>query len=353
VNGVNAAPLGRFPQRFGLDGNDLALDAFLARVHPDDREAVIACHEQPAASSDNYSIEYRFSDAHGIYHWLLSRARLLDADPVSGRPLRLAGTHVDIDALKATEEALVIASQQAQAANVAKTRFLSSMSHELRTPLNAIHGFAQMIQLELAERNGAQNSFLQYTEEILSASNHLCLLVDDILDLARIEAEKTDLHLESVDARQIMSECLELIRPQAAGQALHLESHLPEGPLLVMAEPRRLRQILLNLLGNAVKFTETGEVAIEVACANEAGQRMLQVAVRDTGIGIAADQLDDIFIAFSQGDSSTTRRFGGTGLGLSITRRLVELLGGRLWVDSVPGQGSCFHFSLPAEEAVA
>jgi CheY-like chemotaxis protein/anti-sigma regulatory factor (Ser/Thr protein kinase) len=124
-----------------------------------------------------------------------------------------------------------------------------------------------------------------------------------------------------------------------------------EVPPLIVSDQVRLRQILLNLLGNAVKFTETGEVAIEVACASEAGQRMLQVAVRDTGIGIAADQLDDIFIAFSQADSSTTRRFGGTGLGLSITRRLVELLGGRLWVESEPGQGSCFHFSLPAEEA--
>ena len=121
----------------------------------------------------------------------------------------------------------------------------------------------------------------------------------------------------------------------------------------LVSDQVRLRQILLNLVGNAVKFTEAGEVAIEVVCTSEAGQRMLQVAVRDTGIGIAADKLDDIFIAFSQADSSTTRRFGGTGLGLSITRRLVGLLGGRLWVDSVPGQGSCFHFSLPAEEAVA
>ncbi|SDU39858.1 hybrid sensor histidine kinase/response regulator [Geopseudomonas guangdongensis] len=333
---------GRFPQRFGLDGNDLALDAFLARVHPDDREAVIACHEQPAASSDNYSIEYRFSDAHGIYHWLLSRARLLDADPVSGRPLRLAGTHVDIDALKATQEALSRASQQAQAANVAKTRFLSSMSHELRTPLNAVQGFAQLIQLELQERP-EEHSLRQYAGEIDNASSHLGLLVDDILDLARIEADKASVHLETVDARQIMAECLELIRPQAREQHLQLEAQLPPGSLLVRAEARRLRQILLNLLSNAVKYNRPhGRVTLGYRIDGE----RLRLSVEDSGYGIDPERQDQLFKPFQRlGHENSAIK--GSGIGLVLSRELAELMHGRIGFVSTPGSGSTFWIELP------
>lgn len=339
---------GRFVERFGLAAADLALADFYARIHPADLAEVIGRHEYPERHpAENYTVEYRFRDAEGTYHWLLSRARVVEQD-ASGKIRRLAGTHVDIDALKATEEALVIASQQAQAANVAKTRFLSSMSHELRTPLNAIHGFAQMIQLELAERNGAQNSFLQYTEEILSASNHLCLLVDDILDLARIEAEKTDLHLESVDARQIMSECLELIRPQAAGQALHLESHLPEGPLLVMAEPRRLRQILLNLLSNAVKYNRPyGHISLSYKIDTD----RLRLIVEDTGYGIGEDKQALLFKPFQRlGHENSTIK--GTGIGLVLCRELAEMMHGQIGFSSEPDIGSTFWIELPFSHAL-
>ncbi|THG87335.1 response regulator [Pseudomonas sp. A-1] len=338
---------GRFLERFGLGEPDMALEAFYALVHPDDLEAVVVCHEHPEQHpSDNYTIEFRFADACGIYHWLLSRGRAIAID-VEGRAQRLVGTHVDIDALKATQEALSQASQQAQAANVAKTRFLSSMSHELRTPLNAVQGFAQMIQLELLERP-EETGLQQYAGEILAASSHLCLLVDDILDLAHIEAEKTSVSLETVDARQIMSECIELIRPQTREQHLQLESHLPEGCLLVRAEPRRLRQILLNLLSNAVKYNRPNGL---ISLSYKTTPTSLRLIVEDTGLGIDADKQALLFKPFQRlGHENSTIK--GTGIGLVLSRELAELMHGRLGFSSESGIGSTFWIELPFNPAM-
>ena len=333
---------GRLVERFGLGGPQLDLDAFYARVHPDDLERLVTCLEHPEQyPSDNYTIEFRLADACGVYHWLLSRGRAMETE-ADGFIRRLAGTHVDIDALKATQEALSQASQQAQAANVAKTRFLSSMSHELRTPLNAVQGFAQMIQLELADRPG-ESSLDQYASEILAASNHLCLLVDDILDLAYIEAQKTSLVMEIVDARQIMSECIELIRPQAQENHLHLESHLPEGSLLVRAEARRLRQILLNLLSNAIKYNRpNGHLSLSYKITADS----LRLIVEDTGHGISEEKRPLLFKPFQRlGHENSTIK--GTGIGLVLSRELAELMHGKLDFSSEPGIGSTFWIELP------
>lgn len=340
---------GRFIARFGLDRDELPLADFYAHIHPCDLPEVIARHEQPERHpADNYSIEYRFRDAAGTYHWLLSRARVVTQDSASGLPLRLAGTHVDIDALKATEEALLLASQQAQAANVAKTRFLSSMSHELRTPLNAIQGFAQMIQLELSDRPGGDDSLQQYSAEILTASHHLCLLVDDILDLARIESEQTELRLEPVDVRPIMSECLELVRPQAREHDLHVESHLPDGPLLVLAEPRRLRQVLLNLLSNAIKYNRPyGHLSL--SC--KIGMQHLRLVVEDTGYGISAEKQAQLFKPFQRlGHENSNIK--GTGIGLVLCRELAAMMQGQIGFTSEPGVGSSFWIELPFKPAL-
>jgi PAS domain S-box-containing protein len=333
---------GRFIERFGLSGPDMALDGFYALVHPDDLEDVVICHEHPEQRlGDDYTIEYRFSDSRGIYHWLLSRGRVVSND-AAGHIQRLAGTHVDIGTLKATQEALCQASQQAQAANVAKTRFLSSMSHELRTPLNAVQGFAQMIQLELLDRP-EEASLSQYASEILGASNHLCMLVDDILDLAHIEAQKTSVSLETVDARQIMSECIELLRPQAREHHLHLETHLPEGSLLVRAEPRRLRQTLLNLLSNAVKYNRPhGHISLSY----KTTPTSLRLIVEDTGFGIREDKQALLFKPFQRlGHENSTIK--GTGIGLVLSRELAELMNGKLGFSSEPGIGSTFWIELP------
>ena len=333
---------GRLIERFGLGGPLLTLDAFYARIHPEDLEQAVTCLEHPEQHpSDNYTVEYRLADDCGVYHWLLSRGRAMDTE-ADGFIRRLAGTHVDIDALKATQEALSHAGQQAQAANVAKTRFLSSMSHELRTPLNAVQGFAQMIQLELAERS-EETSLNQYAGEILTASNHLCQLVDDILDLAYIEAQKTNLIMDIVDARQIMSECIELIRPQALEHHLHLESHLPEGSLLVHAEGRRLRQILLNLLSNAVKYNRpNGHLSLSYKITPGS----LRLIVEDTGHGISAEKHPLLFKPFQRlGHENSTIK--GTGIGLVLSRELAELMHGKLDFSSEPGIGSTFWIELP------
>jgi anti-sigma regulatory factor (Ser/Thr protein kinase) len=188
-------------------------------------------------------------------------------------------------------------------------------------------------------RNSAISSGSQRSAE------SLITIINDILDFSKIEAGMLRIERVPCDLREIIDGAIQSCGLRAAEKQLRLrQSVAAVVPPLIVSDQVRLRQILLNLLGNAVKFTEAGEVAIEVACASESGQRVLQVAVRDTGIGIAADQLDHIFNAFSQGDSSTTRRFGGTGLGLSITRRLVELLGGRLGVRANRVE-QLFHFS--------
>lgn len=337
---------GRFPQRFGLDSSDLDLDTYQARIHPDDLAAVLEGFTGSVEGSTHYSVEYRFSDAAGTYHWLLSRGRVLESD-ATGHPLRLAGTHVDIDDLKATQDALSRASQQAQAANVAKTRFLSSMSHELRTPLNAVQGFAQMIQLELLNRPG-EESLEQYAGEILTASTHLGMLVDDILDLARIEADKTSVVLETVDVRPVMAECLELIRPQAGELQLQLDALLPEGSLLVQAEPRRLRQVLLNLLSNAVKYNRrNGRLSLSY---KRTGDR-LRLIVEDTGQGIAADKQDQLFKPFQRlGHENSAIK--GSGIGLVLSRELAELMHGKIGFHSEPGVGSTFWLELPFSEAL-
>ena len=236
------------------------------------------------------------------------------------------------------------AKEAAEAASNAKSRFLANMSHEIRTPMNGVIG---MIELALMNRPDEE------TTEFLNTARHsaeslLCIL-NDILDVSKIEAGKLQIEQTPLDLALLLREVCNLMRPQAAEKALACELSIADDlPTEVIGDPLRLRQVLLNLLGNAIKFTQQGRVALLASIeSRSATQVVVLLAVEDSGIGIPADRLESIFHAFTQADNSTTRHFGGTGLGLTISRQLVELMGGQLTVTSTPGQGSCFSITLP------
>ncbi len=256
-----------------------------------------------------------------------------------GKPTRYIAIRTDITEQKAAEEALRDARDAADRANRAKSDFLASMSHEIRTPMNGVIGFANLL-LETALTEEQK----QYAAIIASSGATLMTILDDILDFSKVEAGKLTLEPIPVDLPRLLAESLALMEARAREKQLGLVLHGEPGlPARVLADPGRLRQVLLNLLGNAVKFTERGEVRLRAVRLDD----HLRFSVEDTGIGIPADVLPQLFQSFTQADRSTTRRFGGTGLGLAISKRLVQLMKGDIVVESTPGAGSTFHVIVP------
>ncbi len=256
----------------------------------------------------------------------------------------------DITARKAAEERLVQAQRLAEEASRAKSAFLAHMSHEIRTPLYSVLGLAQMVGREPLSAN--QREML---DRIQMAGQSLLGIIDDILDLSRIEAGKLAIEVQSLDLTALLAKLEGLLAPKAQAEGLSLRIHRPMkalGPL--QGDPLRLEQVLTNLIGNAIKFTDVGLVVVEVeVLARSAREVRLRFAVHDTGIGIAPEVLKDLFTPFTQGDRRITRSYGGTGLGLAISKRLVELMGGRIGAESAPGKGSTFWFELPLQRATA
>jgi len=243
-------------------------------------------------------------------------------------------------------EAQILA-HQAVAANAAKSAFMATMSHELRTPLNAVIGYAEML-VEDAEARGL-DPMREDLDRIVGASQHLLKLIEDILDLSRAEGEKLDLRHERFSAQELVREVIGVLAPLAGQRGDLLEMRGAEAPIIVDLDRGRVRQVLIHLVGNAIKFTARGRVTIEVRADEEGGRRWLALVVEDTGIGIAAVDLARIFEPFTQVDSSPRRRYEGSGLGLSLSRRLAQTMGGALLVRSQPGRGSAFTLRLPAE----
>jgi signal transduction histidine kinase len=231
----------------------------------------------------------------------------------------------------------------AEAANRAKSSFLANMSHELRTPLNAIIGYAEMLEEDIED--AAQRGDLQ---KIHTSGKHLLGLINDVLDLSKIEAGKIELQVDEFDVAQLLDQVVSTVQPLLDKNGNRFELRLQQ-PLGVMtSDAKRLRQVLLNLLSNAAKFTQGGEVALAARREQRAERDWLQFDVIDTGIGITPAQLETLFVPFVQADSATTRKYGGTGLGLAISRRLCAVMGGEIQVHSEFGRGTCFTVTLPA-----
>lgn len=296
------------------------------------------------ARGDVWHGELRNRKKDGSYYWVGTTIAPLTNE--TGKPSRYIAIHTDITERKEAEYELLRAKQLADAANQAKSEFLANMSHEIRTPMNSVLGFSELLKDRVSDEKSKS-----YVQGILTSGKALLSLINDILDLSKIEAGKLELQMEPTDPYAICSEVAQVFAFRAEEKGLVLDVSInPAMPRSLILDEVRVRQILLNLIGNAIKFTETGSVSVRADCMEYNGDVSrinLIFSVQDTGIGIPPQQQARIFEAFTQQEGQRTRKYGGTGLGLSITKRLIDMMGGRITVESAPEQGAKFIVILP------
>ncbi len=317
----------------GYTLEELTSTPLLHFVHPEDRAATVEQMSRLSQGEDTISFENRYRAKDGSYRWML-----WNATPFAQEQLIYAAAR-DITERKRSEENIRKLKEEAESANRAKTEFLAHMSHEMRTPLNVVIGMG-----DLLERTELDPSQRQYVRLSQNAGSDLLALINDLLDLSKAEAGRITMEEVDFDLPAVTGSLIEMMSLRAREKGIELQSAIEAGvPARLRGDPARLRQVLMNLLSNAIKFTLQGRIDLRVSPGPAPG--VLHFSVSDTGIGIPAEKLDAIFEAFAQVDASTTRKYGGTGLGLAICRRLVEMMDGRLWVESEPGHGSTFHFT--------
>ncbi|HYW57833.1 MAG TPA: ATP-binding protein [Polaromonas sp.] len=320
---------------FGLEVGDFGgtMEAWKALLHPDDAEQASLDYQKAVASdADRFEIDFRIIRTDGAVRTFKSLSRFVRAP--DGTALRATGVNVDITAL-------VEARAQAEEATRAKSIFLANMSHEIRTPMSAIIGLSS-----IALKSDLQPKQRDYVFKINRAGNLLLGIINDILDVSKVEAGKIEIEQVNFRLEDVLDNAVTMVAHKAEEKGLDMRIEVADDvPQALVGDPLRLGQILINLLGNAVKFTEEGRVAISVSCMERTAEKVqLRVEVKDTGIGMTPEQAGKLFQAFTQAEGSTARKYGGTGLGLTIAKRLAELMGGDIKVESSPGVGSTFWF---------
>ncbi len=343
---------------FGRDADSVAgtrnpdgtanLDKWYASIHPDDIDRYLDRENRRREDREGFTIEFRIRHSGtGVERWVRERAYVV-IDPETGEQFN-DGYIMDIGREKLVQQQLRAAKEEAEVANRTKTLFLANMSHELRTPLNAIIGFSEIIQSQIFGPVGSDR-YLAYARDIRDSGKHLLEIINDILDLAKIEVGKFELHDEDCDIASVITSALRFVRDRAHASGLRIEMLLSADLPLIRADQRALKQILLNLLSNAIKFTPSGgriEISAGIA---EDGRFCLRVT--DSGIGMTPDEIPRALEAFGQIDSSLSRKYEGTGLGLPLVKAFAELHGGVIEIDSALNVGTTVRVLLPAERLI-
>lgn len=322
-----------------------SLEGMLSFYAKEDAITLEKAIQQSLEQSHSFDMELEMTTADSEKKWVRIIGRTKGSEPDG----KVYGIFQDITKMKNYETSLILEKQKAEAASKSKSEFLANMSHEIRTPLNGVIGFTDLLMK--TELNESQSEYMQ---TVYNSANHLLDIINDVLDFSKIEAGKLELHIEQIDLLELCDQTMDIVKHQAHAKGLEILLDIsPEVERSVYADSVRLRQILTNLMGNAVKFTQDGEVELKVRYRPELGtdpnKKCFVFSIRDTGVGIAAHNLEKIFKAFDQEDASTTRKFGGTGLGLTISNRLLNFMGSSLQVESTLNQGSVFSFIVEFE----
>jgi signal transduction histidine kinase/CheY-like chemotaxis protein len=323
----------------------ITINDFYAYMHVDDRERTRAAIENSIANKVPYDIEYRTVNPINTTDVKWIRAIGWTDYDSQGNPLRFDGITLDLTDQKSTAEELRKSKGIAEKANEMKSMFLTNMSHEIRTPLGAIIGFLDLLSSHVQNNPEAES----YLERLTRNSTQLSSLVDELLDLSKIEANKLDLELHSVDLKTLMNDVVATVGVSGRAKGIVIKVDMAADlPKKIESDSMRLRQVLLNLVGNAVKFTDRGTVSVEVSIQKSTPHHQLTFRISDTGIGLTKDQQSKLFTPFTQADGSISRRFGGTGLGLALSQDLAKLLGGSIVLEnSEEGVGTTFAFKIP------